>query len=171
MKTHFKTPLLAILLLPMVCCTNTPNKTNKTSYEEVVTITADTLPSINNYKLLINDTINVIWNFKSINNNNVNNYIFENSPFLIFSLDSTFVLINTGCNIYIGECTFHNNNIKFEKIKIKEEVCPIDALEREIIFMLESANYYILNNNKFILFKNDYPIGLLTQDSTNLNNF
>ena len=165
MKTHLKTPLLSMLLLSIISCTNTTNKTSKTSIKEDVTITIDTSTSVEDYVYLNNDTTNLVWNFKSINNNDVNNYIFENYPFLIFSLDSTFALINTGCNVYIGECTFSNNNIKFEKIKIKEEICPIDALEREIVYMLESSNHYLLNNNNLILFTNDFPIGLLTIDT------
>ena len=165
MKTHLKTLLLAMLLLSIISCTNTTNKTGKTSIKEDVTITIDSSTSIEDYVYLNNDTTNLVWSFKSINNNDVNNYIFENYPFLIFSLDSTFALINTGCNIYIGECTFNNNNIKFEKIKIKEEICPIDALEREIVYMLESSNHYLLNNNNLILFTNDFPIGLLTIDT------
>ena len=169
MKTHLKTPLLALLLFSIASCTNTNNKTNNTSFKEDVTIIIDTSATIE-YASLNNDTSNIVWSFQSINNNDVNNYIFENYPFIIFSLDSTFALINTGCNIYIGECTFSNNNIKFEKIKIKEEVCPIDALEREIVYMLESSNHYILNNNNLILFTNDFPIGLLTIDTIISNN-
>lgn len=165
MKTHLKTPLLSILLFSIVCCTNTTNKTGITSLKEDIIIN-DTSIYIKDYVDQNTDTTNIIWSFKSINNNDVNDYIFENYPFLIFSLDSTFVLINAGCNIYIGECTFSNsNNVKFEKIKIKDEICPIDALEREIVYMLESSNNYLLNNNNLILFKNDYPIGLLTIDT------
>ena len=164
MKTHLKTVLLALLLYSTASCTNTNNKTNNASFKEDVTIIIDTSATIE-YASLNNDTSNIVWSFQSINNNDVNNYIFENYPFIIFSSDSTFALINTGCNIYIGECTFSNNNIKFEKIKIKEEVCPIDALEREIVYMLESSNHYLLNNNNLILFTNDFPIGLLTIDT------
>ncbi|WP_407454456.1 META domain-containing protein [Methanobrevibacter sp.] len=116
-----------------------------------------------------NDTNCIVWSFLTINNEGVDSYIYENLPFLVFSLDSSFIMINTGCNYYIGECTFDNNNVKFEKIKIKEEICPIDALEREIVYMLESSNHYILNENNFILFRNDYPIGLLTKDTINYN--
>ena len=165
MKTHLKTALLALLLYSIANCTNTNNKTNNASFKEDATIIIDTSATFEDYTSLNNDTSNIVWSFQSINNNDINNYIFENSPFLIFSLDSTFALINTGCNIYIGECTFSNNNIRFEKIKIKEEICPIDALEREIVYMLESSNHYILNNNNLILFTNDYPIGLLTIDT------
>ena len=170
MKTHLKTPLLALLLFSIASCTNTNNKTNNTSFKEDVTIIIDTSATIEDYASLNNYTSNIVWSFQSINNNDVNNYIFENYPFIIFSLDSTFALINTGCNIYIGECTFSNNNIKFEKIKIKEEICPIDALEREIVYMLESSNHYLLNNNNLILFTNDFPIGLLTIDTIISNN-
>ena len=169
MKTHLKTSLLAMLLLSLVCCTNTANKTANTSSNEVITISIDTSFFMENDSIYFNnDTSYVVWSFKTINNNDVNNYIFENYPFLIFSLDSTFALINTGCNIYIGECAFSNNNIKFEKIKIKEEICPIDALEREIVYMLESSDHYLLNNNKLILFTNDFPIGLLTIDTIDI---
>ena len=165
MKTHLKTLLLAMLLLSLVCCTNTNNKSKNTP-SEVITISIDTSVFVEEDSIYFNnDTSNIVWSFKTINNNDVNNYIFENYPFLIFSLDSTFALINTGCNIYIGECTFSNNNIKFEKIKIKEEICPIDALEREIVYMLESSDHYLLNNDKLILFTNDFPIGLLTIDT------
>lgn len=170
MKTLLKTPLLALLLFLIISCTNTNNRNSNTSLKEEVTIIIDTSASIDDYVYLNNDTNNVVWSFQSINNNDVNNYIFENYPYLIFSLDSTFALINTGCNIYIGECRFSNNNIKFEKIKIKEEVCTIDALEREIVYMLESSNHYLLNNNSLILFTNDFPIGLLTIDTINYNN-
>ena len=154
-----------MLLLSLVCCTNTNNKSKNTP-SEVITISIDTSVFVEEDSIYFNnDTSNIVWSFKTINNNDVNNYIFENYPFLIFSLDSTFALINTGCNIYIGECTFSNNNIKFEKIKIKEEICPIDALEREIVYMLESSDHYLLNNDKLILFTNDFPIGLLTIDT------
>ena len=154
-----------MLLLSLVCCTNINNKSKNTP-SEVITISIDTSVFVEEDSIYFNnDTSNIVWSFKTINNNDVNNYIFENYPFLIFSLDSTFALINTGCNIYIGECTFSNNNIKFEKIKIKEEICPIDALEREIVYMLESSNHYLLNNNNLILFTNDFPIGLLTIDT------
>ena len=169
MKTHLKTSLLAMLLLSLVCCTNTSNKTATTPSKEVITISIDTSSFTEDDSIYFNnDTSNIVWSFKTINNNDINSYIFENYPFLIFSLDSTFVLINAGCNIYIGECTFSNNNIKFEKIKIKEEVCPIDALEREIVYMLESSNNYLLNDGNLILFTNDYPIGLLTIDTINV---
>ncbi len=165
MKALLKTPLLALLLVIIVCCTNTTNKPTTLPLKDDIIISIDT-STIFDYIYPNTDMTNVVWNFKYINNSDVNKYIFENYPFLVFSLDSTFVLINAGCNIYIGECAFNNNRIKFEKIKIKEEICPIDALEREIVYMLESSNNYLLNNGSLILFKNDYPIGLLTTDST-----
>lgn len=164
MKTLFKIPALVTVLFFMVCCTNTPNK-QTILLTENVTISIDTIsPTTNNSN---NDTCNIVWNFITINNEDINNYIFENTPFMIFSLDSTFALINTGCNFYIGECSFDYNNIKFGKIRIKDEICPIDALEREIVYMLESCNSYSIIDNNMILFKNDYPIGLLTIDTIN----
>ena len=62
-----------------------------------------------------------------------------------------------------------NNSKNLIRIKIKEEVCPIDALEREIVYMLESSNHYLLNDNNFVLFTNEHPIGLLTKDTINCN--
>lgn len=171
MKTHFKFPIIVLLLISITCCTNNNNKANKISFNETVTVSLDTTNSINTPNYPNNDTNYVVWRFLNINNEDVSKYIHESTPFIIFSLDSTFALINTGCNIYIGECTLTNNNIKFEKIKIKEEICPIDALEREIVYMLESSNNYLLNNNNLILFTNDYPIGLLTMDTINSNSF
>ncbi len=161
MKTLFKLSVLVILFSSIVCCSNTTNNPNIILTEDT-TISVDT-SSINDWSN--NDTTYIVWTFKSINNENLSDYIYENIPFLTFSLDSNFVMINAGCNFYIGECTFNYNNIKFEKIRLKEEVCPIDALEREIIYMLESSNTYSKDNNNLILFSNNYPIGLLTIDT------
>ena len=87
MKTHLKTALLALLLFSIASCTNTNNKTTNASFKEDVTIIIDTSASIEDYDYPNNDTSNIVWSFQSINNNDVNNYIFENYPFLIFSLD------------------------------------------------------------------------------------
>lgn len=167
MKTLLKLFILATLLPTIVHCTNSNNKsTNNTSFKEEAIISIDTS---NHTIFLNNDTTYIVWSFKFVNNEPINDYIYLNSPFLIFSLDSTFILINSGCNYYTGECTLNNNHVKFEKIKIKEEICPIDALEREIVYMLESSNHYTLNNNTLTLFKSDNPIGLLTIDTINFN--
>lgn len=167
MKTYIKLPALVIIFTFIVCCTNN-NRKNKAYQKETTTIILDTYDT-NNYNNLKNDPTYLVWTFRLVNNEDINDYVYESSPFLTISLDSTFVLINTGCNYYIGECSFDNNIIKFEKIKLKEEICPIDALEREIIYMLESSNHYLINKNDFILFNNDKPIGLLTKDTTNFN--
>lgn len=167
MKTLLKLFILATLLPTIVHCTNNNNKsTNNTSFKEEAIISIDTS---NHTNFLNNDTTYIVWSFKFVNNEPINDYIYQNSPFLIFSLDSTFILINSGCNYYTGECSLNNNYVKFEKIKIKEEICPIDALEREIVYMLESSNHYTLNNNTLTLFKSDNPIGLLTIDTINFN--
>ena len=167
MKTLLKLFILATLLPTIVHCTNNNNKsTNNTSFKEETIISIDTS---NHTNFLNNDTTYIVWSFKFVNNEPINDYIYQNSPFLIFSLDSTFILINSGCNYYTGECSLNNNYVKFEKIKIKEEICPIDALEREIVYMLESSNHYTLNNNTLTLFKSDNPIGLLTIDTINFN--
>ena len=168
MKTYLKLPVLVIIFTFILCCTNN-KQNNKTNQKETTSIIFDTYDTIYNYKHLKNDSTYLVWTFRLVNNEDINDYVYESSPFLTISLDSTFALINTGCNYYISECYFNNNIIKFEKIKIKEEICPIDALEREIIYMLESSNHYLINNNNLILFNNDKPIGLLTKDTINLN--
>ena len=170
MKTLLKLPIIVMLLATTICCTNSNNKSNTISFKEEVIINIDTSNNTSNLGYSSNDSSNIVWSFKFVNNIDANEFIYETPPFLIFSLDSSFILINTGCNYYIGECSINGNNVKFKKIRIKEEICPIDALEREIVYMLESCNYYYIDNNNLILFKNDYPIGLLTIDTINFNN-
>ena len=168
MKTHLNLLTLVILFITITCCTNTNNKTNKVLIDESIVIDIDSTNNINTSNYFNNDSSCIVWTFLTINNEDVNDYIYETPPFLTFSLDSAFIIINTGCNYYIGECsTLNNNKVKFERIKIKEEVCPIDALEREIVYMLESSNHYLLNDNNFVLFTNEHPIGLLTKDTIN----
>lgn len=170
MKTHLNLLTLVILFITITCCTNTNNKTNKVLIDESIVIDIDSTNNINTSNYFNNDSSCIVWTFLTINNEDVNDYIYETPPFLTFSLDSAFIIINTGCNYYIGECsTLNNNKVKFERIKIKEEVCPIDALEREIVYMLESSNHYLLNDNNFVLFTNEHPIGLLTKDTINCN--
>lgn len=170
MKTLLKLFILTTLSSTIVCCTNSNNKsTNNTSFKEDISISIDTSNNTTSTNFSNNDTTYIVWSFKFVNNEPIKNYIYQNSPFLTFSLDSTFILINSGCNYYTGECSLNNNYVKFEKIKIKEEICPIDALEREIVYMLESSDYYILNDSTLTLFKNDNPIGLLTIDTINFN--
>ena len=169
MKTLLRLLTLVILSITITCCTNTNNKPNKVLINESIVIDLDSTNNINTSNYFNNDSSCIVWTFLTINNEDVNDYIYETPPFLTFSLDSAFIIINTGCNYYIGECTLNNNNIKFERIKIKEEVCPIDALEREIVYMLESSNHYLLNDNNLILFTNYHPIGLLTKDTINCN--
>lgn len=170
MKTHLNLLTLVILFITITCCTNTNNKPNKVLINESIVIDIDSTNNINTSNYFNNDSSCIVWTFLTINNEDVNDYVYETPPFLAFSLDSAFIIINTGCNYYIGECsTLNNNKVKFERIKIKEEVCPIDALEREIVYMLESSNHYLLNDNNLILFTNDHPIGLLTKDTINCN--
>jgi heat shock protein HslJ len=170
MKTHLNLLTLVILFITITCCTNTHNKTNKVLIDESIVIDIDSTNNINTSNYFNNDSSCIVWTFLTINNEDVNDYVYETPPFLTFSLDSAFIIINTGCNYYIGECTLDNNNIKFERIKIKDElICPIDALEREIVYMLESSNHYLLNDNNFVLFTNEHPIGLLTKDTINCN--
>ena len=170
MKTHLNLLTLVILFITITCCTNTNNKTNKVLIDESIVIDIDSTNNINTSNYFNNDSSCIVWTFLTINNEDVNDYIYETPPFLTFSLDSAFIIINTGCNYYIGECTLNNNNIKFERIKIKDElICPIDALEREIVYMLESSNHYLLNDNNFVLFTNEHPIGLLTKDTITCN--
>ena len=170
MKTHLNLLTLVILFITITCCTNTNNKTNKVLIDESIVIDIDSTNNINTSNYFNNDSSCIVWTFLTINNEDVNDYVYETPPFMTFSLDSAFIIINTGCNYYIGECsTLNNNKVKFERIKIKEEVCPIDALEREIVYMLESSNRYLLNDNNFALFTNEHPIGLLTKDTINCN--
>ena len=170
MKTHLNLLTLVILFITITCCTNTNNKTNKVLIDESIVIDIDSTNNINTSNYFNNDSSCIVWTFLTINNEDVNDYVYETPPFMTFSLDSAFIIINTGCNYYIGECsTLNNNKVKFERIKIKEEVCPIDALEREIVYMLESSNHYLLNDNNFVLFTNEHPIGLLTKDTINCN--
>ena len=169
MKTHLKLLIIVILSIQFTCCTNIKNKPNKVTIEESIVINIDSANNINTTNCIYNDSSCIVWTFLTVNNEGVNDYIYETPPFLAFSLDSAFIIINTGCNYYIGECTLNNNKVKFERIKIKEEVCPIDALEREIVYMLESSNHYLLNDNNFVLFTNEHPIGLLTKDTINCN--
>ena len=169
MKTHLNLLTLVILSITITCCTNTNNKPNKVLIDESIIIDIDSTNNINTSNYFNHDSTCIVWTFLTINNEDVNNYVYETPPFLTFSLDSAFIMINTGCNYYIGECTFNGNNVKFERVKIKEEVCPIDALEREIVYMLESSNHYLLNGNNFVLFTKDHPIGLLIKDTINCN--
>ena len=170
MKTLLKLLILVTLSITLACCTNTNNKPSKVIIDESFVINIDSANNINTSNYFNNDSTCIVWTFLTINNEGVNDYVYETPPFLAFSLDSAFIIINTGCNYYIGECsTLNNNKVKFERIKIKEEVCPIDALEREIVYMLESSNHYLLNDNNLILFTNDHPIGLLTKDTINCN--
>jgi heat shock protein HslJ len=170
MKTHLRLLILVIISITITCCTNINNKPNKVLINESIVITTDSANNINTTSCINNDSCCIVWSFLTINNEDVNDYVYETPPFLTFSLDSAFIIINTGCNYYIGECTLNNNNIKFERIKIKDElICPIDALEREIVYMLESSNHYLLNDNNFVLFTNEHPIGLLTKDTINCN--
>ena len=170
MKTHLRLLILVIISITITCCTNINNKPNKVLINESIVIDIDSTNNINTSNYFNNDSSCIVWTFLTINNEDVNDYVYETPPFLTFSLDSAFIIINTGCNYYIGECTLNNNNIKFERIKIKDElICPIDALEREIVYMLESSNHYLLNDNNFVLFTNEHPIGLLTKDTINCN--
>ncbi len=171
MKTHLKLSILVMLSVTITCCTNNNNNkpSSNTAFKEEVIIDIDTSSYSTTPYHFNNDTTFIAWSFKFVNNESINDYIYQTTPFLLFSLDSTFIFINSGCNYYLGECSINNNHVKFEKIKIKEEICPIDALEREIVYMLESSNHYILNNNNLILFKNNNPIGLLSLDTINFN--
>lgn len=159
MKTKL-TILLAssVLVFCILQCTNTKNNESILIKEKITindTIISDLPSQPTNTN---NELCNTIWEFSYVNGENINNYIYEYTPYIIISNDSTYILINGGCNIYIGECFIKGNNeIKFNKITINEENCPIDALEREIIYALTLSNNYSQNNNKLILFNNNTP--------------
>lgn len=164
MKTKLAILLTSsVLAFNIIQCTNTKNNDTIIMKEKIIindTITNNTLlsPTIAN-----NEICNTIWEFNSVNGDNINDYIYENIPYIVFSNDSSYVLINGGCNVYIGECSIKNNNeIKFNKIEIKDEICPIEALEREIIYALSLSNNYSLNNNYLTLFNNNIPTAFLT---------
>lgn len=165
MKTQFKILAIAILFIATtLCCTNSNNKPVSFLLEEE-TITTDSKDT----SIIINEIWSTAWYFQSINSNNINSYIYETSPFLIISTDSSHVMINSGCNIYIGECSFEpNSNIYFDKIKIKDEICPVDALEREIVYTLEISDNYYMDSNNIILYNKNKPICLLTKNKTDI---
>ncbi len=166
MKNLFKIIIAAILLLQLIRCENSNNKPNAILLSEEITITSDTITNLND-SLSQFQTPTDIWEFISVNDHNLNNYVYETIPYLIFSIDSSYVFINSGCNTYIGECKFEQNQkISFDKILIKDENCPINALEREIIYMLDISDYYLLNNNNLILYSKDIPIGFLNRKQT-----
>ena len=164
MKTKLAILLTSsVLAFNIIQCTNTKNNDTIIMKEKIIindTITNNTLlpPTIAN-----NEICNTIWEFNSVNGDNINDYIYENIPYIVFSNDSSYVLINGGCNVYIGECSIKNNNeIKFNNIEIKDEICPIEALDREIIYALSLSNNYSLNNNYLTLFNNNIPTAFLT---------
>lgn len=168
MKTRLTILLVSfIFAFCIMSCTNTKKNDNIILKEKIIIndtlISNDsTIPPANN-KLC-----DVTWEFIFVNGENVNNYIYTNIPYVIFSNDSSYILINGGCNTYIGECKIkQDNRIKFDNIIIKEEKYPIDALEREIIYCLASSNNYLLNNNNLTLLHNDKPIGFLVTNSEN----
>lgn len=155
MKTLLKLSVTAIFFaFTTLQCTNTNNKANTIILDEKISISNDTT-------VLTTEIKSNMWGFNIVNNKDVNQYNYEKYPFMIFSIDSSFVLINSGCNIYIGECTFNpGQKVSFDKIRIKEEICPIGALEREIIYMLDITNNYSLNNDTLILYNNENPVGI-----------
>lgn len=171
MKTKL-TLLLASSALALIIsqCTNTQKNDNIIIKEKIIikdTVVNDTPlpPTITN-----NELCNTIWEFYSVNGNNINNYIYENIPYIVLSNDSSYILINGGCNLYIGECSIENNNeIKFNKIRIKDESCPIEALEREIIYALTLSNNYSLNNSNLTLFNNNTPTAFLIMKNEIIN--
>lgn len=158
MQTLLKFLAITTLILPTLCCTNSNNKPSTFLLSEEIITYNDTSSTPKT------ETIqNNIWEFKIINNEDIDKYIYESSPFLVFSIDSSYIFINSGCNTYLGECQFEKNQkISFDKINIKDEICPIDALEREIIYMLDITSKYSLNNNNLTLYNKSVPIGLLS---------
>ena len=165
MKTKLTILLISsALVFCILQCTNTKKNDNILIKEKIIindTINNEhpTPPTVTN-----NELCNTIWGFSIVNGESINNYIHEYiTPYLIISNDSSYILINTGCNIYIGECIIKDNNeINFNKITINEENCPIDALEREIIYALTLSNNYSQNNNNLILYHGNTPTAFLS---------
>ena len=58
--------------------------------------------------------------------------------------------------------TKQRNTIK--KILIKEETCPTNTLESEIIYILSITNNYIMNQNNLYLFHNYKPTGIFNKE-------
>jgi hypothetical protein len=98
MKTHLNLLTLVILSITITCCTNTNNKPNKVLINESIVIDIDSTNNINTSNYFNNDSSCIVWTFLTINNEDVNDYVYETPPFLTFSLDSAFIMINTGCN-------------------------------------------------------------------------
>lgn len=162
MKNVLKLLSIVILITSSLRCTNNNNKPNTVFISEETLTYNDTSGKADAPSPIVSSQNN-IWEFKSVNNENIENYIYETTPFLMFSIDSSYIFINTGCNTYIGECKFKNNQeISFDKIFMKEEICPIDALEREIVYMLDITDSYSIDDNNLILYNKRNPIGYLS---------
>ena len=157
--------ILALMLSTTLCCTNMNNKTETVITQTDVLISTDT-SIITNLKIQTdNSIIDKKWYFYIINGNSIEQYITESIPYMIISNDSSYIYMDSGCNIYIGECEIKSNDkIAFKRIRIKDEICLIDALEREIVYMLDRTDHYRMNNNTLLLHNNNNTIGFLTTD-------
>lgn len=158
MKTLLKLSIFTTsIVLISLQCTDNKNKPKNVILKEEVYISYDS-------STIIDDIESITWYFKTINNESISKYTDEpTSPFMLFSIDTSFILINSGCNIYIGECTIHpNDKIHFDRIRLKEEICPINALEREIIYMLDITDKYSLYNDTLLLYNKNNLIGVLS---------
>ena len=154
--TFLKTISFTLSIFFISGCTNTANQptTIFTSEEIVENITPTTSHTFSNN---IND---VTWVLKKLNNKNVYDYEAIYDPYIIFSYDSLFIFGNSGCNEFIGECNIQNNTIDIFDIKNKEQYYPANALERELIYMLDISDNYIIKNDTLFLFHRNTPVGL-----------
>ena len=87
MKTLLRLLTLVILFITITCCTNTNNKPNKVLINESIVIDIDSTNNINTSNYFNNDSSCIVWTFLTINNEDVNDYVYETPPFLTFSLD------------------------------------------------------------------------------------
>lgn len=167
MKTQRIPPyFFAILLIAStLSCTNN-KKSENVILKEKVTLSYINPEKANDSLLKEEIIINEIsWHFQTLNRDSINSDNYMTTPTLTFSIDSTYVLLNSGCNTYIGDCYFKTNQrIKFDKIKIKEEKCPIGSLERDIIYALETCNNYFIDENNLYLLYNDKIVANLTSE-------
>ena len=173
-KTNMKTKALLVLtstliILNAIYCTNNKKNPNVILEEKIIIDTSTQAP-YSNQATIPTYPDNTIWEFISVNGEIVNDFTHEYTPYIIFSNNSSYVYINSGCNIYIGECYFkQNNEIKIDRISIKDEICPINALEREIVYMLTLCNGYIADSTSLVLFHDDTTIGILHSRKDNFS--
>lgn len=158
MKTNYLKILSFILsVLLMSACTNPTDKPNVIlTSEEIIQTTSPSLQAVTDSNIS-----NTTWHLRKLNNEDVCMYETISIPYIIFSYDSLFILGNSGCNDFIGECIIQNNNtIDIYNIKNKEQYYPANALERELIYSLDISDYYWIENDTLILYHQNTPVGI-----------